>query len=827
MFNQSALAQFNVSGFVQEIMGKIYPLSDSTEVHETINTFLTKNDIVGQEARIKAIKTLKTNLIFNYTQQTASNENGNLLEYYRGKNGVMQKTNPNNLAKRFEVLISNPDFNRNYVVQNLYPETSLSGELNFKLKNVVMAETNKLYRTAFLEGLNSSIPEVKEFFTDLALGSFMQYGGHFNSDNVSSIVPYEAYIDYTTKSHNELDKMRKEEPTKFKSYLTLVRYASKMYSTTATPITTSIEFLARTNPEKLKTMRLQNSVIKSLITLERSVYSAERIEPTTSVKEGVPELFESNPELANAVYEALGFEVATENIEIIPDAVGKVIEVQTVENEFYKARITSIEKSSEDVILLKAKTAKGKEYSYLINLQNEAVGTKQHFEFIDSPDLWKGVYTYNVNPQQKQQAEQQYSSYLDSIFPNSKVKDIVYHGTHTRFNKFDKSLSGSKTKASINGKGFFFSNSLGIAQGYRQSLEQSNIYNDVIFYYYFKRDLANKNIKDVTQEEWQEIVLNYFGSEDLNVQYLQTQSLDKTKELFEKFKNDKQFNTVQYVDELDFSEYLKDDSIVYSALLEVNNPLVVEGNNYQMLSIVKKEIEKLEENNDSIIFNNVEDGMSGSYRGVANTYTVFEPEQIHILGNKQDIEGFKKFVTQPTTSVKGFQGYKGGFENTGKGTPQGDGKDKAMRQTADGFIGEVLDKSKQSSTNFSAEFIYEKDKTNNTLDYFDNAPTVVAYRETGVQGDKIVMLARNGGLKSKPLNAETKNQIEIAFNNGSEFLVGDMPGVDSQFIDYLQEIEAKFTIYHTGATPRIQVSQASNNPNHDDINNLPNINPCG
>jgi hypothetical protein len=44
--------------------------------------------------------------------------------------------------------------------------------------------------------------------------------------------------------------------------------------------------------------------------------------------------------------------------------------------------------------------------------------------------------------------------------------------------------------------------------------------------------------------------------------------------------------------------------------------------------------------------------MSGSYRGVANTYTVFEPEQIHILGNKQDIEGFKQFVSNsnPMTS---------------------------------------------------------------------------------------------------------------------------------------------------------------------------------
>ena len=260
---------------------------------------------------------------------------------------------------------------------------------------------------------------------------------------------------------------------------------------------------------------------------------------------------------------------------------------------------------------------------------------------------------FNTNPELASVGTpEQYSAYLNSIFPDSKVKDIVYHGTHTRFNKFDKSLSGSKTKASINGKGFFFSNSLGIAQGYRQSLEQSNIYNDVIFYYYFKRDLANKNIKDLTQEEWQEIVLNYFGSEDLNAQYLQRQSLDKTKQLFEKFKNDKQFDTVQYSDELDFSEYLKDDSIVYSALLGVNNPLVVEGNNYQMLSIVKKEIEKLEENNDSIIFNNVEDGMSGSYRGVANTYTVFEPEQIHILGNENDVQGFRQFVSERGTSLQ-------------------------------------------------------------------------------------------------------------------------------------------------------------------------------
>jgi hypothetical protein len=53
------------------------------------------------------------------------------------------------------------------------------------------------------------------------------------------------------------------------------------------------------------------------------------------------------------------------------------------------------------------------------------------------------------------------------------------------------------------------------------------------------------------------------------------------------------------------------------------------------------------ENKDSVILNDyIEQDMSPG--GI--DYVVFEPEQIHILGGKQDIEGFKRFVsTQPTT----------------------------------------------------------------------------------------------------------------------------------------------------------------------------------
>jgi hypothetical protein len=71
------------------------------------------------------------------------------------------------------------------------------------------------------------------------------------------------------------------------------------------------------------------------------------------------------------------------------------------------------------------------------------------------------------------------------------------------------------------------------------------------------------------------------------------------------------------------------------------------------------------------------------------------------------------------------------------------------------------------------------------------------------------MLARNGALKGQPLEEATKYTIDDRFADGAEFIVGDMPGVDSQFIDYLQEIGAKFTIYHTGpkGSERIKLTQ--------------------
>ena len=64
--------------------------------------------------------------------------------------------------------------------------------------------------------------------------------------------------------------------------------------------------------------------------------------------------------------------------------------------------------------------------------------------------------TTRITPQQKQQALQLYSQYLDSIFPESKVKDIVYHGTLKKENILKEGYSIKEAGKKGNKAGIFF-----------------------------------------------------------------------------------------------------------------------------------------------------------------------------------------------------------------------------------------------------------------------------------------------------------------------------------------------------------------------------------
>jgi hypothetical protein len=157
-----------------------------------------------------------------------------------------------------------------------------------------------------------------------------------------------------------------------------------------------------------------------------------------NIKPGVQELFESNPELANQVYEALGV-----GSSIVGKKWAEVVKNPRVTPAMYRVRLKNYEATlkrleEDNYTLPRLKTEdlnkieseeKLEELKYKSEIRLNNAGT-----VIYAPS--------KITPQQKQQALQLYSQYLDSIFPDSKVKEIVYHLTDTKFDDIKLGRAG-------------------------------------------------------------------------------------------------------------------------------------------------------------------------------------------------------------------------------------------------------------------------------------------------------------------------------------------------------------------------------------------------
>ena len=191
--------------------------------------------------------------------------------------------------------------------------------------------------------------------------------------------------------------------------------------------------------------------------------------------------------------------------------------------------------------------------------------------------------SFSITPQQKQQAQQLYSSYLDTIFPDSKVKDIVYHdvgNTKSKDDPYRKDYIG-KNDGGVIGDGF-----------------------------YFYTDPSKKYDENRTVRE--EVILNI-------------NNLSSVKELIDK---------TSFKDEWGLGIYEK----ALSELSGIKHDNKVQGKHGKYIGNYSIQLAKI-----GI------DGLMGK-RGNNTEIVVFEPEQIHILGSKQDIEGFKEFVSKENTS---------------------------------------------------------------------------------------------------------------------------------------------------------------------------------
>ncbi len=256
---------------------------------------------------------------------------------------------------------------------------------------------------------------------------------------------------------------------------------------------------------------LINAIESKLLSLNSLVLNSKKSKSATLQQKEqaktIEKLFNENPELANAVYEALGFKNE--------DSISKDLRFEYVDSTtthdyfkvFYKEQDLTVDSKISDVTVGITLSIHNQGYIDAIEipkgLRNKGLGKsiyrKVNSELLqgnlksdslgriseDAKRVWESLvksgeavktsdgYSFTqsqISPQQKQQAQQLYSQYLDTIFPDSKVKDIVYHGADEKIEDF--TLDKKKNKEE---KGLFFFGKRKSAQLWRDaSFEEDN-----------------------------------------------------------------------------------------------------------------------------------------------------------------------------------------------------------------------------------------------------------------------------------------------------------------------------------------------------------------
>ena len=193
--------------------------------------------------------------------------------------------------------------------------------------------------------------------------------------------------------------------------------------------------------------------------------------------------------------------------------------------------------------------------------------------------------------------EQQYSQYLDTIFPNSKIKDILYHGTDKSFTNFN-----IPKQREDKFPGIYLSSDKEESKFYSE--EQSNIIKDRI----------RSQSPDFLYKLPDFLLNTYFNlkikSKLINIKPRIIPVLINT-------------------DKLQIIE-VGEESVSFN-----NNP------NKENQDKLFDKLRSFSNNINTVVYNNYLDSTI-----ISKVVSVRDPNQIHILGSKQDIEGFKDFVSK-------------------------------------------------------------------------------------------------------------------------------------------------------------------------------------
>ena len=489
-------------------------------------------------------------------------------------------------------------------------------------------------------------------------------------------------------------------------------------------------------------------------------------------KQQINELFESNPKLANAVYEAVGFNTNNKTIDFSNTEVKEeVYHSSTVEfDEFKQGKDGAIhfgdrkaatertnksskkylktvklkvnnlvesvdsidfegtrkDKESIQYIVDKLKIAKTETQEHLVALfANEKITKEQLEQYWNSSleTIYKEIFnadgysyinlaenkgsksyvvfnpnqievledgeikynedtkeyeyinsTNQLTPQQKQQALQLYSKYLESL-NNPDTNPILQNNQKEQVKKFAELQERLNNKEFLEGAKSAYESTpelqqFGTQEEYNDYIARVSLgiiknpssgeYNytsqvkDIVFRgktgnqtnqkskelgIFFTDDKNAANIYAVKYkgDEFDDSIIqgivNKYGLnptiEQIKSEIAFFEKMGATKEQIEK-------------DAKEFQKYiLNNKGITEQAILNIKNPknLTVKDwfDNYENSS-------KLKENSDGLLLKGGKQSDNRVYDAGENQLVVFEPEQIHLLGSKQDVEGFKEFV---------------------------------------------------------------------------------------------------------------------------------------------------------------------------------------
>lgn len=231
-------------------------------------------------------------------------------------------------------------------------------------------------------------------------------------------------------------------------------------------------------------------------------------------------------------------------------------------------------------------------------------------------------FVFEQNPElTKIGTRQQYSKYLDTIFPNSKLRQIYRHGTSAVFDKFDLKYFG-KTDTGDRGYAFYFSPNLFSSVGLDPESD----------YAYVKYVLLNS-------------VNPYYKKKEISPEFYFNRT-DKFGDINQKIED---LNRVRQ----NWISKANNNDIDYAFFLEFtgdrdnNSELIdfIENKIDNRIDTIKKEYEEIKK---------MDINISGSYDSIVVDdfeVAIADPDKIHILGSKSDIEGFKEFVEEQANTI--------------------------------------------------------------------------------------------------------------------------------------------------------------------------------